>query len=421
MNVVLIKKVQIISPEYNSSSSPLDVLIKNGIIEKIGQNINVDADTIFEEEGLSLSIGWTDIGVQVCDPGYEHREDLHTVSMAAAAGGFTTIACQPNTNPCIHSKSEVQYVQRNTGDAIVDILPIGAVSENCAGKDITEMYDMHKAGAIAFSDGDQPIQDSGLMMRALQYVKTINGIIINQPFNSSIAQNGQMNEGFMSTTLGMRGIPHIAEDLMVQRDIYLAEYTASRLHLSNVSTTEAVRLIRIAKQKGIKVTASVPIINLILTDSVLERFETNYKVSPPLRHQEDIDALLKGLSDGTIDFINSNHTPLDEEDKKKEFTYAKFGVIGLQTTFPLLNTYLKQFQLKEVINFLAYQPRKIFGIDIPKIVEGEIANLTLFNPKIEWTMQRENIQSKSKNTPFIGKRFKGKIKAVFNKKQSIFF
>ena len=239
-----------------------------------------------------------DVGTQVGDPGFEHREDLRTASKAAAAGGFTAIVPHPNTMPTIHSKSEVNYLKNKTEGDLVDFFPIGAISRDCEGKDITEMYDMHESGAVAFSDGQKTLQNSGLMMRALQYVKAFDGLVMNHPSDKALSQEGQMHEGKVSTSLGMKGIPSIAEELMVQRDLYLAEYTESRLHLFNISSERSVELLKNAKAKGIDVTASVPVLNLIYDETAIAEFDVNYKVLPPLREKSDIKALKRGIKNG---------------------------------------------------------------------------------------------------------------------------
>jgi dihydroorotase len=352
-----------------------------------------------------------DIGTQVGDPGFEHREDLQSATEAAIAGGYTMLAVLPNTTPAVHNKSAVNYILKNTTNSAVEFFPIGAVSENCEGKDITEIYDMHHAGAVAFSDGQHTIQDGGLMMRALQYVKAFDGLVLNHPSDAFIAGNGQVHEGIVSTSLGMKGLPSIAEELMVQRDLYLVEYTQSRLHVLNISSARSVELIKQAKAKNLAVSASVPALNLIFDASAVEQFEVNYKVLPPLRGKEDIRALRRALKSGTIDVITSNHTPLDTEAKDLEFPYADFGVIGLETTFALLNTHLVDgtFSLEELITILAKHPRKVLNLEMPKIAEGHAANLTIFDPYAKWTYLRKDIKSKSANTPFIGTTFRGKV------------
>ncbi|HFA49455.1 MAG TPA: dihydroorotase [Bacteroidetes bacterium] len=415
---LLIKNATFTDPASKYHGDKASIFIKNGKIERIGKRLKTSAAKVFDAGGAYVSPGWLDIGTKVGDPGFEHREDFRSVEKAAAAGGYTAIACLPNTSPAIHSKSEVLYVKNSAKNSLVDFLPIGAVSENCAGKDITEMYDMRAAGAVAFSDGKKPVQDSGLIMRALQYVQPFGGVILNQPLDHNVAQNGQLHEGVVSTSLGLRGIPAMAEELIVQRDIYLSEYTDSNLHLLNISTAESVRLVRLAKKKGLKVTASVAALNLAFTDGALHDFDSNFKVLPPLRSEKDRKALIAGLKDGTIDCIASNHTPMEAEVKELEFSYAKFGAIGLQTAFSLsLAALEKQLPLEDIVGKFAFGTRKVLGLPVPSISEGDEANLTLFDPGLEWTFHKKNILSKSKNTPLAGKKFKGKAIALVRGKR----
>ncbi len=414
---LLIKNAILIDPASKFNGEKVNILIRNGIIEQIGKRIKPEPKDTFDANNAFLSIGWTDIGTQVGDPGFEHREDFKSLEKAAISGGYTTLACMPNTSPTIHSKSEVLYVKNSSKNSLVDFLPIGAVSENCAGKDITEMYDMRAAGAVAFSDGKNPIQDSGLMMRALQYVQPFNGVIINQPLDKNVAQGGQLHEGVISTSLGLRGIPSMAEELIVQRDIYLSEYTGSKLHLLNISTAESVRLIKLAKKKGLPVTASVAALNLAFNDSSLTDFDSNFKVLPPLRSSADQKALVNGLKDGTIDCITSNHTPLESEAKNLEFLFAKFGAIGLQTSFSLaLGAVKDKIEIAELIEKLAYSPRKILGLSNLSVEVGEKANLTIFDPKTEWTLHEKGIFSKSKNSPVVGQKLTGKVIGIVKDK-----
>jgi dihydroorotase len=275
------------------------------------------------------------------------------------------------------------------------------------------MYDMHAAGAVAFSDGKKPVQDSGLLMRALQYVQPFKGVIINQPLDKTIAPNGQMHEGVMSTSLGLRGIPSLAEELMIRRDIHLSEYADSRLHIHNISTAGAVKLVREAKARGLKITASVAAMNIACDDHVLHDFDPNFKVLPPIREEADFEALREGLVDGTIDCITSNHTPLDEEAKNLEFPFAEFGATGLETAFGLSWMHLhNKLTINDLVEKLAIAPRKILNLPVPDLLHGAPANLTIFDPAKECTFSTKDIHSKSRNTPFVGWRMKGKVLAI---------
>ncbi|MCC7246101.1 MAG: dihydroorotase [Saprospiraceae bacterium] len=411
--LIFIKNARIFSE--NGSTASQDILIRHGKIESIGQGLTPpEGAEIWDEPGLCVSPGWMDIGAQSGDPGYEHREDLHTLARAAQMGGFTRVAIFPNTHPAIHSKSEVLYVQKKSAGELVNILPVGAISQECAGKDLAELYDMHAAGAVAFSDGEKSVQDAGLLLRALEYVKAFNGLIINEPYYKTIAAGGQMHEGVMSTSLGMKGIPALAETLMVQRDLSLLEYAGSRLHIHLISTAQSVELIRKAKNAGLNVTCSVAAANLCFTDEQLHDFDANWKVQPPLRSENDRQALLQGLRDGVIDMIVSNHNPRDIETKNLEFPYADFGMIGLETAFALCRTFAPELSLDMLIEKMAFAPRRILGLAVPEIKSGATAELTLFQPDAEWTFTTQHIGSRSHNTPLIGQNLRGKVLGVMN-------
>ncbi|MCC7465905.1 MAG: dihydroorotase [Saprospiraceae bacterium] len=412
----LLKNVRV----YDGSGDhpKLDILLQNGVIALVADHIpEPEGAEVITSGHLCVSPGWLDVGVQTADPGYEHREDLSTAAAAAAAGGFTAIACFPNTEPALHTKSEILYVKSKSTALPVHCYPIGAISYNVEGKDLAELYDMHAAGAVAFSDGKKAVQDAGLLLRALQYSRAFNGLIINTPHHKTIAAGGQMHEGLMSTSLGLKGIPALAEEIMVQRDLSLLEYAEGRLHIHLVSTAKSVSLIRAAKKAGLPVTCSVAIANLCFTDEKLSDFDSNWKILPPLRENEDMHALREGLADGTIDFISSNHTPWHEEAKNLEFPYAESGMIGLETAFALCRTYLdRTLSVQQIVEKLCLAPRRILGLDIPKIAQGKRAELTVFDPEAKWVMETGHIRSKSRNTPFLGETFTGKVIRTFSGK-----
>ncbi|MCB9263693.1 MAG: dihydroorotase [Lewinellaceae bacterium] len=417
---LLIKNARIIDPDGPHHGPSRDLLIRDGRIDAVGEDIEASGVPRVEGEQLCVSAGWMDIGVQAGDPGFEHRENLRSAAAAAAAGGFTAIACQPNTAPALHSKSEVLYILNSSRGQLVDCYPIGAISMDCAGGEITEMIDMHNAGALAFSDGKKPLQHDGLMMRALLYVKAFGGLVINQPLDLEIDNGGQMHEGEASTTLGLRGIPAIAEELMVQRDLHLLEYTGSRLHLANLSTAGSVEMVRQAKKKGLRVTASVSVMNLAFEDTAVNTFDAAYKLMPPLRSKEDREAMKAGVLDGTIDIISSNHIPLEEELKKKEFSYAAFGATGLEVCYAICRTYLSDWLTDEAfVRLAAYNPRKLFGLPAPVVKEGEPAQLTVFSPALQWMYSRNIVKSRSFNSPFLDKELTGRAVAVINNDQSL--
>lgn len=413
---ILLKNAHIL--DGLSDSRAQNILIRDGVIEAIGEGLPTPSGAeIWDSPNLCVSPGWLDLGVYAADPGFEHREDLHTAAAAAAAGGFTAFACFPNTDPALHTKSEVLYVKNKAADFPIKIYPIGAVSQNCEGKDLAELFDMHTAGAVAFSDGKRSVQDAGLLLRAMQYAKAFNGLVVNVPHHKTIAAGGQMHEGLTSTSLGLKGLPSLAEELMVQRDLSLLEYAAARLHIHLISTAKSVALIRAAKKAGLSVTCSVAAANLCFTDEKMESFDSNWKIVPPLRSAADTKALQDGLADGTIDLICSNHTPWHEEAKNLEFPYAEFGMIGLETSFAICRTFLgKKLSVNDLVEKMSLAPRRVLNLPIPKIVVGEQAELTVFDPDAEWVLEEKNIRSKSRNTPFIGQTFKGKVLGIISGK-----
>jgi dihydroorotase len=417
----LIKSAKIVDSNSKFNGKTVDILIEKGIIKQIGKDLKAPKNC--EElkfKDLHVSAGWFDMRANFCDPGHEYKEDLNSGLKAAAKGGFTGVMVMPDTNPVTDSKSGIEYIINKTKQNIVDALPAGSLSHNCEGSELAEMYDMHSAGAIAFTDNKKAINSSGLLKRALLYSQSFNGLIIDFPNDKELYNKGQINEGVVSTELGLKGIPALAEELAVIRDIYLAEYCNAAIHLSNISTKQSVKLIRAAKKKGLRITADVNSYHLLLNETALLGFDSNFKLMPPLRTNEDIKALIAGLKDGTIDIICSDHTPEDIENKQCEFDHASFGMINLQTSYAALNTALAdKLTLEEIIAKITTNPRQLLGIKIPEIKEGEAANLTLFSPSTKCTLQNEDIASKAKNTPLIGKELIGKVYGVINNNQCI--
>ncbi|MEM0991439.1 MAG: dihydroorotase [Bacteroidota bacterium] len=411
---LLIKQTKLFEPTHPLHLKLCDIFVVNGVIEDIQAQIEVaDAEKI-EANGTWTSIGYMDIGTQIGEPGYEHREDFQTVTAAAAAGGFTAIASFPNTHPVIQSKAKVNFLKNYAKENLVNFLPIGATTKDTEGKEMTEMYDMHQAGAIAFSDGEKPIQDTGMLLRVLQYAKAFNGIVVNHPHDQFVGQ-AQMHEGSVSTKLGMKGIPSLSEELMLQRDIELLAYTNSRLHVHNISTATAVEMIQAAKARGLNITASVSALHLLFNHNALSDFNPNFKVLPPLREETDRIALLQGVADGTIDCITSNHVPYEVESKFLEFSYAKFGAIALETAFiTSWNALQSVLSPAQIIERWAFASRKAFDLNIPSIEVGAKANLTVFDPEKTWTVKGTSLYSKSKNSPFIGQQIIGKTILTIN-------
>lgn len=414
MSSFLLKNAKIITARSPFNNSRKDILIKKGIIKKIADNIVDEKAQLIESGNLHVSIGWMDLGTQCNEPGFEHRETLNSLSQVAAAGGFTALAVFPNTYPVMDNKSSIQYLLNSTRDHLVDYYPIAAVSKKCEGKEITEMIDLHQHGAVAFSDGQHSISSGGLMLRALQYANSMNGFVIHYPTDSSLNEGDKIHEGTMSTSLGLKGSPALSELLMIERDIQLNAYAEARLISHTLSSKEAVSKLKELKNKN--VFASVAYLNLCKTDESLAEFDVNYKVSPPLRAESDKEALKSAIKDGTIDIICSNHVPLEDELKKKEFVYATSGAIGLQTLYAALNTFAKDLSLGKIVTCLAINPRKILNIEIPAIDEGEACNLTIFDPDIEWTLNNDSNASGAKNSPFWNQSLKGKILGIINGK-----
>ena len=412
---ILIKAAKVIDPNSSFNGKTVDVYIEEGIIKNIGENLSETADKVIEQENLHISPGLMDMHAEFCEPGLEYKEDLISGANAAAKGGFTAVAIMPNTTPTRSSKTDIEFVKSKTQNHIVDVLPIGALSHNLEGKELAEMFDMRQAGAVAFSDNKKAIKNSGLMSRALLYAKNFDGLIISFANDESLSHNGQMHEGEVSTTLGLESIPALSEELQISRDLFLTSYNESKIHFSTISTANSVAMIKEAKNEGINVTAEIAAHQIALTDKELIGFDSNYKTLPPLREDIDTEALIEGLKDGTIDMIVSDHTPQDIECKQKEFGLAEFGIIGLQTAFPIACTHLeKHIGLEGIIQKMAINPRTILQLDVPVIKKDFNANITLFDPTQKWTLTKEMIVSKSKNTPFIGTEFTGKVVGIIN-------
>jgi dihydroorotase len=416
---LLIRSARIIDPASPFDGQQLDILVDNGLIHKIGLNIAAEDSTrVIEVDNLHVSPGWFDMRVLAQDPGYEHKEDLTSVCQAAAAGGFTDIAVLPNTKPVVDDKGTLGYVRRMGEGQPAWVHVIAAVTKKAAGEDFTEMLDLHHAGAIAFSDGQHPIQNPDLLLKTLQYLQPINGLLINRPEETLLTRFGQMHEGIQSTLLGLKGMPALAEELIIERDLRLLEYvvgaevgekglSSSALHFSTISSARSVELIRQAKAQRMPVSCDVAVHQLVFDDSALAGFDTNLKVSPPFRLASDVTALWAGLADGTIDAIVSDHTPQDAESKNLEFDLAEFGVTGLETVFSALITHNRDLPLDVLLDKLTIRPRQILRLPSVCIEENQTASLTLFDPAGSWTYSRT--RSKSKNSPFLGQTLTGRV------------
>lgn len=409
MTSYLLKNITVLDKTSEHNGNKVNVLIENGKITKIGSAVEDVALEIIDFSASYLAPGFCDLYVNINDPGFEYREDITSVANAAIAGGFTTICSTANNHPITQTKAQVEYILNNAKNTPITILPIGAVTENFDGKTPTEMLDMHYAGAIAFSDVPHGIKDSGVLLRALQYVQPFNGLIITMPFDKTLVGDGQVNESEISVRMGMKGITNLSEYSVVQRDIELLKYAGGKLHFVGISTKESIELIRKAKAEQLNVTCSVFVHHLISDESDVKNFDSNYKVFPPLRTQDDQQALIEGLKDGTVDCISTQHTPLNIDEKNVEFEVADFGIIGLETAFGLLNKELENVISKDrLIELLSTNPRKIIN-------QKTNSDFIILNFEEEYTFSEKNLKSKSKNTPYIGKPLKGKVKAVFSK------
>ena len=409
---VLIKNALLFSSNTPHNGKVRDIFIDNGIISKIGEHLNFSADEIIEINDLCVSTGWADCFANFCDPGMEYRETLETGANAAAAGGFTDVMLIPNTNPVVFNKSQVEYLLQRAKALPVNIYPIGSITKHAEGKELSEMYDMFQTGAVAFSDGLKPIQSSGLLQKALEYVLAEEATIIQLPDDNSIGAKGQMNEGIISTQLGLPGKPALSEELMVARDIELARYTNSKIHFTGISTKKSLDLIAAAKKENCRVSCSVTPYHLYFTDEDLANYDTNLKVNPPLRTTADRDALRQGIADGTIDFIASHHQPQDWDHKVCEFEAAKFGMEGLESVFGVAG--ICHINTELFIKMQTENIRHIFNLPLFQIKENTEAKLTLFLKDTEYTFDKKNIFSKCSNNAFIGKQLKGKVVGIIN-------
>ena len=393
-----------------------DVFISDGIITKIADNISDKADEIISAEGLYVLPGFIDMHAHFREPGREDEEDFYTGSLSAIKGGFTTVCVMPNTQPAIDNPGMVRYVCKRCSEVgLIDILPVGAITKERQGKELTEMARMKDAGCVGFSDDGNWIQDSLLMRRALEYSLMLDTIIIQHCEDKSLTKNGEMNEGDYSVLLGLRGMPVSAEVIAIKRDLELAELTNARLHVTHLSTKKGLEEIEKAKERGLKVTVDTCLHYLILNEQAVGSYNTNAKVNPPLRTESDRKALISGLSSGIIDCISTDHAPHSPEEKDCEFASAEFGMIGLETAF-VLGWRLVMEELIAPLRLVAsfsLNPAKILGLnDRGEIKEGMRADVVVFDPNVEWEYTSDEIVSRSKNTPFLGWQFKGRIRDV---------
>lgn len=414
---ILLKSAKIICPENSGlHMKTRDVLVKRGILEKIATSIDEPSSTnLIQLPNLHVSLGWVDTGICFGEPGHEERETIANGLRVAAKSGFTDIFLNPNTTPMPDTSSDIVFLLEKAKGSMTNLYPLGSLTKNSEGKDLAELFDMANSGAVGFYDHKRQIANPNLLKIALLYAQNFEGLVFSFPQDVNIKGRGVVNEGKVSTALGLKGIPAMAEELQVSRDLFLLEYTGGKLHIPTISTANSVKLIGNAKEKGLDVSCSVALHNLLFTDHNVNDFDTYSKVSPPLRTKADCNTLIQGLGNGTIDFVTTDHTPIDIEEKKVEFDHALEGTLGLESAFGGLN---RLFTLENTIKLLT-KGRERFRLDRPAIKEGEKACLTLFNPDTEWTFVPKNILSTSKNSMFLGKPMKGKVYGTINNNQII--
>lgn len=404
--------VTICDPVSGHHDRKADILIENGIIVQISDSIDHAEIKRADLSGLQVSPGWFDMSVHFNDPGNEHKEGITNGLDLLMSSGFTGAGIVPNTEPVLQRKTDISYILSKSEAHVINLYPYGAVTVDCEGGDLTEMIDMYHSGAVAFTDGIKPIDNADIFLKTLLYLQRFDGLLLQRPQDRRLSLSGSMHEGKVSTTLGLKGMPAIAEVLIVQRDLRLLKYTGGKLHFSAVSTEESVALIREAKQQGLQVTCDVALHQLLLTEDHVGDYNTNMKVNPPLRSEKDRQALVSGVIDGTIEVITSHHIPHDEESKKMEFDLADFGMLGIQTFYPLIRRLSDQIPFETLLKCFTTNPRRILGLSHFTIEEGHFANLTIFSDQQKWNYDLASNLSASANSPFLGERLQGKALGV---------
>ena len=410
---LLLNSVTVSDTTSKYFNSRVNILIDSkGYIKKISKNkISDKVKKVVDLEGLYISESWFDFNANFCDPGYEYKENLKSGVHVAINSGFLDVLITPNTNPIIQTKADVSYIQEKSLNNFCEIHPSAAISKNFNGKDLNDIIDLHNSGVKAFTNSYSCKESSEMIMNSLLYLNQIDTLLITKPKDQSFS-DGVVNNGYYSNTVGLKGIPRISESIAVERDLSILEYVGGKIHFSGISTKESVSIIRDAKTKKLNVTCDVPIHNLILDDSNVVSFDPNYKVDPPLRTKEDIDALIEGINDGTIDIIASHHEPQDIDTKKCEFEKANFGVISLQTFFSNIVQLSRRIPLENLIKTFSTNPKKILGVETYSVVEGSKASFTVFDPDGSWDYNENSNLSKSINSPWLNWSLKGKVKAV---------
>jgi dihydroorotase len=423
---VLLKSVKLIDPGHPMNNRNCDIYIENGAYKKIAASVSesdcVKDTKIINADGLCISQGWIDMRCRFGEPGQEQKETIVSGLNAAARGGFTGVVLMPSTNPPLYTRSSVEYIKSAGQGKVTEVFPAGCLTVKREGKEMAELYDMKLGGAVAFTDDQRSVTDSGVMLRLLQYAENIGAPVLAYADERSISGDLQANQSAATTLLGFKGSPGVAEEIAVNRDILLSEYSNVPIHFAGISTAGAVDAIRKAKQKGLRITAEVSSYHLMLTDDMLDTFDTSLKVKPPLRTAKDAEALRNAVADGTIDSIVSDHTPEDIESKEVEWDFSAHGIINLETSFAVMNTAMKgKVSLEDLISKLTVAPRKILKMEESRIEEGRSANFTIFDPSHEWTFDVRQSKSLSANTPFNGKKLTGSVAGVGNNNRFEFF
>ncbi|TYP00317.1 dihydroorotase [Geothermobacter ehrlichii] len=406
---LLIKNGRVVDPG-NDVDAQLDLFIDRGIIAETGAGLELEADEVVDAAGKLVVPGLIDIHVHLRDPGLEYKEDIASGTLAAVAGGFTAVACMPNTQPVNDNLAVTRYIQARAGEVgHCRVYPIAAITRGLKGESLTEMGELSENGVVGFSDDGRPVENGSVMRRALEYVRPFGAPIISHAEELSLVGDGVMNEGFVATELGLKGIPWVAEDAMIARDVMLAELTGGRLHVAHISTRGGVEIVRQAKKRGVRVTCEATPHHFTLTDEAVRGYDTNAKMNPPLRSEDDLAAIREGLADGTIDAIATDHAPHHFDEKNVEFNLALNGIVGLETALPLTLKLVEEkvIDLKRAIALLTCGPAGALGLAGGSLAKGQPADVTVIDPDLEWTVEPEKLHSRSKNSPFGGWRMKG--------------
>ncbi|MEL4454507.1 dihydroorotase [Lutimonas vermicola] len=408
---ILLRSAKIIDSNSRYHNQKMDILIQHGIITNIGKKLELPKNCKeIQLKNLHVSNGWFDTSVSLGEPGYEERENIKHGLEVAARSGFTKVALNPNTNPLIDNKSAVEFLIQKSSESAVNLYPIANLTQGAQGKEMAELYDMKNSGAIAFGDYNRSVENANLLKIALLYAQNFDGVVLSFPQDAGIGTHGFVNESENTTRLGLNSIPNLSEELQISRDLALLEYTGGKLHIPTISTSKAVQLIKEAKKKGLDVTCSVASHHIFLTDEEIRSFDTNFKVTPPLRSDKDVKSLIRGIKDGTIDMIVSDHNPIDIENKNVEFENGFYGTIGMESLFGSVR---KKLELEETITCLTENPCKRFDLPVSVIEKDAKAELTLFDPDAKYVFDTTDIISKSKNSAFLGKELLGKSYGIF--------